>query len=127
MSERHRLPNRRPQLTERLTVAGASYDASIGFDLATGQPREVFIEGPKPGSGMAFIVADASVLISLALQHGTSPAALARSMARVPKDPEGAETEPATIIGAAVDLLVEVEREIATEIEAVRLGAGNTS
>lgn len=104
------------------SVGGAAYDVSIGFDPATASPREVFIAGPKPGSGMAFILADASVLISLALQHGVPLTVLAHSMARLPT-PEEEAADPASAIGAAIDMLLRVEREIAVEIEAVRLGA----
>ena len=64
---------------------------------------------------MAAILDDASVVISVALQHGVPVAALAKSVARLPSapltpsdlaDPAGPRhTNPASIIGAALDLL----------------------
>ena len=73
------------------------------------------MDGAKDGSGMAAILDDASVVISIALQHGISAAALAKSVARLPlapltpsdlADPAGPQhTGPASVIGAALDLL----------------------
>ena len=64
---------------------------------------------------MAAILDDASVVISVALQHGVPAAALAKSVARVPTapltpsnlaNPAGPQhTGPASVLGAALDLL----------------------
>ncbi len=65
------------------------------------------------------ILDDASVVISISLQHGISAAALAKSVARVPLAPlvpadlaaptGPAQTAPASVIGAVLDLLQEFE------------------
>ena len=119
--ERRRLPNRRPSLTQALTVGNLRFHASIGFDPADGQPREVFLAGAKDGTEMAAILDDASVVISMALQHGITAAALAKSVARVPAAPltpadlatptGPTRTEPASVIGAVLDLLRELEAD----------------
>ena len=112
---RRRLPNRRPSETRTLTVGNLTFAATVGFDPEDGRPREVFLDGAKDGTEMAAILDDASVVISISLQHGISAAALAKSVARVPLAPltpaglaEAAgprNTAPASVIGAALDLL----------------------
>lgn len=115
MSNRRRLPNRRPQLTEHVRAGSATYVVSIGLDPKASDPaevqREVFIGGPKGGSEMAFVLSDAGVLISLARQYGIPTTVLAHSMSRVPSWAEEGATEPASPIGAALDLMMRVEAE----------------
>lgn len=108
---RERLPNRREALTETIQVGQNRYDAAIGFDPATGNPREIFLSGAKDGTDMAAILADTSVVVSIALQHGIAAAELAHSIARVPTAPDAPATAPASVIGAALDLLLHYERE----------------
>jgi hypothetical protein len=67
-------------------VGGQAIEASVGFD-ADGQPRELFLSGAKDGTDLAAILDDASVVLSVALQHGVPPAALVRSVARLPTAP----------------------------------------
>jgi hypothetical protein len=81
--------------------------ATIGFDAA-GRPAELFLSGAKDGSGMAAILDDASVVISVALQHGVRAADLA-NISRAP-DAMGRITA-ASAIGAALDLLVAYEAQ----------------
>ena len=69
---RHRLPNRRPSETRTLHVHDHAFAANVGFDPADGRPREIFLAGAKDGTGMAAILDDASVVISVALQHGVA-------------------------------------------------------
>ena len=67
---------------------------------------------------MAAILDDASVVISISLQHGIPAATLAKSVARLPTAPltpsdlanlaGPRHTDPASIIGAALDLLCEL-------------------
>lgn len=110
---RHRLPNRRPSHTETLAVAGQAVTATIGFDPADDQPREVFLTGGKEGSMLDALLADAAVVISVALQHGIPAQVLAKSIGRLPAGPvtpadldQGEPARlPASPIGAALDLL----------------------
>lgn len=103
---RRRLRNRRNAITETIIIGNMTLTASIGFD-ETGQPAEVFLSGAKDGSGMAAILDDASVVISIALQHGIPPASLAKSISRAP-DARG-RISAASAIGAALDLIAEFE------------------
>ncbi|MCW5750865.1 MAG: hypothetical protein KIT81_06940 [Alphaproteobacteria bacterium] len=48
---------------------------TVGYDRA-GDPREIFIASGKSGSALRLLMEDASVLASLLLQHGYSPAEL---------------------------------------------------
>ncbi len=80
---RNRLPNRRPAVTETLMVEGQSVEVTVGF-APEGAVREVFLMAGKTGSMLDSLLADAAVSISVALQHGVSPAALAKSVGRLP-------------------------------------------
>ena len=99
-------------MTQSLEVGNHRFTATIGFDDHD-RPRELFLCGAKDGTDLAGILDDASVVISVALQHGITPAALAKSVARLPTGPlgpseldqPGRETQPASVIGAALDLL----------------------
>ena len=102
---RQRLPDRRPCVTMELVHDNRSYAITIGFDVAEGRIGEVFTHGAKNGSTMDGILDDACVALSLLLQHGVEPAALAASMGRL-----GNGNEPASIIGALADLLAREDR-----------------
>jgi hypothetical protein len=105
---RRRLPNRRRCETTDVDIGGQRLTATVRFDLDR-HPAELFLSGAKDGSGLAAILADASVAISVALQHGVPAAALARSIGRVPETIDGPATVPASPVGAALDLLARYE------------------
>ena len=117
MTARQRLPNRRPSHTETLEVDGQTFTATVGFDEC-GRSREVFMVAGKEGSMLNALLADAAVVISIALQHGIPAAALAKSIGRRPAGPVApADLEspqpgrvPASPIGAALDLVSAFER-----------------
>ncbi len=113
LSTRKRLPNRRPSYTETLEVDGQALTATVGFDPKSGQPCELFVSAGKEGSMLDSLLADAAVAISVALQHGVPPAALAKSVGRLSNggiatadlDRLQPGRRPASLIGAALDLL----------------------
>ena len=115
---RTRLPNRRPSHVETLEVGGQIITGCVGFDPATGLPCEVFLNGGKEGSQVDAMLADAATIISVALQYGVPVAALAKSVGRAPDlsttpgsiDQLNAGNEPASPIGAALDLLRRFEQ-----------------
>ena len=117
---RSRLPNRRPAVTQDIEVGGHCFMATVGFDEHD-RPKEVFLSGAKDGTDLAAILDDASVVLSVALQFGIPATALARSVARLPAVPlaalyldqpgDNGERQPASVIGAAVDLLTVFENE----------------
>ena len=98
---RQRLPDRRPSLTTRLVHDCRSYSVTLGCNPDTGHIGEVFTHGAKVGSAMDGILDDACIALSLLLQHGVEPTALAASMGRL-----GDGKTPASIIGALADLIV---------------------
>ncbi len=110
---RQRLPNRRSSHIETLEAAGQTFTAWIGFDPETGQPREIFLNGGKEGSQVDALLSDAATCISVALQFGIPIHALAKSVGRAPDlstlpgsvDQLAAGNQPASPIGAAIDLL----------------------
>ncbi len=116
---RHRLPNRRPSLTRTINAGNHRFEVTVGIDPADGQPREVFLDGAKDGGELAVILDDASVLISVALQHGVPASVLTKSMARIPLAPLAPadlaeatgprQTAPASIVGRVLDLLSSFE------------------
>ena len=118
-SPRQRLPNRRPAHTEALEVGGQAFTACIGFDPETGRPRELFLTAGKEGSMLNALLAESAVVISIALQSDIPPAALAKSIGRLPiipvlpadLDKPHSGQEPASPIGAALDLVSSFEQE----------------
>ena len=116
---RKRLPNRRPSHTETLEIAGQIFTGTVGFDPEDGRPRELFLNAGKEGSLINAMLADAAVAISVALQHGVSAQALAKSIGRLPDasitpaviDQSPAAVVPASPIGAALDLVSSFENE----------------
>ncbi len=118
---RARLPNRRDSELETLVVNGQTFEVCVGFDPETDRPREVFLNGGKEGSHFDAMLSDAATVISVALQYGVPPAALAKSVGRAPDmgtEPGSlaqlaAGTEPASPIGAALDLLCQLEPRVA--------------
>ncbi len=102
---RQRLADRRPSFTTQLMYDGHAYSATLGFDVRSDRVAEVFTHGAKVGSAMDRILDDSCVALSLLLQHGVEPAALASSMGRL-----GDGTSPASIIGALADLIAREAR-----------------
>ncbi len=118
---RQRLPTRRPSHTETLQADGQAFTATVGFDPEDDSPRELFLTAGKEGSLLNAMLADAAVVISVALQHGIPGEALARSVGRLPAGPvtpadldnAPGRKVPASPIGAALDLITAFEREAA--------------
>ena len=78
---------------------GARFDVTIDL-FPGGAVGEVFTGGAKSGSELDGLLDDSAILISLLLQNGVEPAALARTVGRL-----GDGTAPASVIGAIIDLL----------------------
>ena len=101
MTERQRLPNRRPNETVAVVHEGSSYAVTLGFDPTTAEVREIFTHGAKVGSAMDGILDDVCILLSILLQHGVQPSSFVGSMGKL-----GHGGEPASIIGRLVGLLL---------------------
>jgi hypothetical protein len=101
---RVRLPDRRAAETVQLDYEGAHYMVTVGY-YPDGKPGEVFTHGARSGSNLDAVLADACVAISCLMQHGVEPRDLAASMGRL------GNAEPASIIGAVVDLVSKTSRD----------------
>ncbi len=99
---RERLPDRRPAETVTIEHGNALFDVTLGF-FPDDRVGEAFAAGAKSGSALDGLLDDSAILISLLLQNGIEPAALAKTMGRL-----GDGTAPASVIGAICDLLAEV-------------------
>lgn len=106
MSDRRILPQRRAAETFEINWGGLnrSYAVTLGF-YDDGALGEVFITGGKSGEQVEAVARDGAVLLSLALQHGTPPEAIAGAITR---DGAGA---PSSIVGAVVDRLLPKEEK----------------
>lgn len=97
---RTRLPDRRRNAIRDIAFGGQAFTVCVGYD-GTGRPLEVFADGQKTGSATAAFIDDACIVISIALQHGIAPEALARSLSTVPVWRNGVKGEgPASPVGA---------------------------
>src|ERR1700755_3366759 len=94
---RQRLPDRRAAQTVALEHGGARFMVTIGF-YPDGRPGEVFTHGIRSGSNLDALLADACVVVSCLIQHDIEPCEIASSMGRL------GNAEPASIIGAVIDL-----------------------
>lgn len=104
------LPPRRMSVTETIEFVRSdgntvTYDATIGFDPMM-RPREIFLGGAKDGSDMYTALLDTAVALSVALQHGVTATAMARSLYRTEIG------QPASIVGAALDLIARHEVQL---------------
>jgi hypothetical protein len=105
------LPTRRPNVTIAAEWQGHEILVTVGVDLKTGAPIEVFANAAK-GGDVAATLADASVLISIALQNGVTPDALNKSLGRVPDLLRGEDaTLPASPVGAVMAVVKEVDHD----------------
>ncbi len=104
MTARQQLPQRRPNQTVELTHDNMAFSVTLGYDPATGEPREVFTHGVKVGSPMDGILNDTCILLSILLQYGAKPSSFVGSMGRL-----GGGTSPASIIGVIADTLEKEE------------------
>ena len=97
---RVRLPDRRFAETVALKHGGTRFMVTIGF-YPDGRPGEVFTHGARSGSNLDALLADACVIVSCLIQYGAEPRELSASMGRL------GNAEPASVIGAVLDLVAD--------------------
>jgi len=95
MTDRARLPNRRPSINVQVMLDGHGYTVTFNED---DPPREVFVDGGKDGSRLAAEMHDGAVAASLALQYGCPLDVLAGAMLR------GAAGEAQSVLALACDV-----------------------
>jgi hypothetical protein len=96
MPARNRLPNRRPAETIAFERDGARFEMTAGF-YPDGRLGEVFLNADRANSLLDFLMSDAAILASLALQYGAPLDEIRHALKR---DVRG---EAASPIGAALD------------------------
>jgi hypothetical protein len=98
------LPARRPSVSIETDWQGHPITVTASY-YPDGTLGEVFADAPK-GGHMQATLADACVLISIALQHGISVADLSKSLARTPDLLRGkGATTPASPVGSILEVL----------------------
>lgn len=108
MSERRPLPARRDAVTRRIVhhepgVGDHAFLLSLTY-YDDGMVGDCFASGHREGSTMQHIMSDACVVLSLALQYGCPPEALAHSLGTIPKGED--EEVPASFIGTIVQRII---------------------
>ena len=93
---RNRLPNRRPALSTSFERDGARFEMTAGF-YPDGRPGEIFLNTDRANSLLDFLMSDAAILASIALQYGAPLDELRHALKR------DARGQPASPIGAALD------------------------
>lgn len=101
---RKRLHNRRHNLTIALKHGSHTFFIGFGFDDNL-RIMEVFGNSAKLTSDMDFLVSDACIVISIALQYGISPAEMLHSAKMMPDLADGKE-KPASLIGVILNAIV---------------------
>jgi hypothetical protein len=98
MSERQRLPDRRPCESFTYQCAGMGYIASIAR-FPNGDLAEIFISNHKSGSHADSAAKDSAVVASIALQYGVPLDVIRKALLR---NPRGVASSP---LGVALDIL----------------------
>jgi len=93
---RERLPSRRPAITTAFERDGARFEMTIGH-YPDGRVGEVFLNTNRANSLLDFLMSDAAILLSIALQYGASLDELRHALKR---DARGIAASP---IGTALD------------------------
>ncbi len=93
---RNRLPDRRSSVSTSFERDGALFEMTAGF-YPDGRPGEIFLNADRANSLLDFLMSDAAILASIALQYGAPLDELKHALKR---DTRGV---PASPIGAALD------------------------
>lgn len=93
---RNRLPNRRPAETFAFERDGARFEMTAGF-YPDGRLGEIFLNADRANSLLDFLMSDAAILASIAMQYGASLDELRHALKR---DSRG---KPSSPIGEALD------------------------
>jgi hypothetical protein len=95
---RDRLPNKRACETTGFQRDGACFEMTVGY-YPDGRVGEIFLNADRANSLLDFLMSDAAILASLALQYGAPLAEIRHALKR---DTRG---EAASPICAALDLI----------------------
>ncbi|MFG1461762.1 hypothetical protein V5F77_02600 [Xanthobacter sp. DSM 24535] len=96
--DRHRLPTRRPHEVVEFMHGRIAYSAGVGT-YEDGRLGEVFLRAGRAGTEIDAHARDASVLLSLALQHGATINTIRGALTR---EEDGSASGP---VGILLDML----------------------
>jgi ribonucleoside-diphosphate reductase alpha chain len=99
---RKRLPDERPSVTHKFSVAGHEGYLHIGLYPDTGRPGEIFITMAKQGSTIAGLMDSFATAISLALQYGVPLEDLVQKFGHVRFEPSGFTNNPQIPIAKSI-------------------------
>ncbi len=103
-SRRDLLPARRTSELFEFFHFPVAYTVGISR-YPDGRIAEVFVDGEKVDTDTDIAMRDAAIVLSFALQHGATVAAIAPAMTR------GSDERPLGTMGLLLERLVQVERE----------------
>jgi len=86
---RKRLPDERPSITHKFSIAGHEGYLTVGLYPETEQPGEIFITIAKQGSTLAGMMDAFATSVSIALQYGVPLADLCRKFSHMRFEPSG--------------------------------------
>lgn len=95
---RNRLPNRRSAISTSFERDGVSFAMTAGY-YPDGRLGEVFLNSDRANSLLDFLMSDAAILASIALQYGAPLDEIRHALKR---DARGNAASP---IGSALDLI----------------------
>lgn len=91
---RKRLPDERPSITHKFSVAGHEGYITVGLYPETGKPGEIFITMAKQGSTISGIMDAFATAISIALQYGVPVEDLCEKFSHTRFEPSGFTNNP---------------------------------
>jgi hypothetical protein len=100
INARNRLPNRRAAITTTFDRDGARFEMTTGF-YQDGKIGELFLNADRANSLLDFLMSDAAIAVSLALQYGCPLDEIRHALKR---DVRG---DPSSPIGAALDRIAQ--------------------
>jgi hypothetical protein len=95
---RDRLPDRRLAISTSFERDGARFEMTAGY-YPNGRPGEIFLNADRANSLLDFLMSDAAILASIALQYGAPLDELRHALKH---DSAGQASSP---IGTALDLI----------------------
>jgi hypothetical protein len=95
---RNRLPNRRGAISTSFARDGACFEMTAGF-YPDGRAGEIFLNADRANSLLDFLMSDAAILASIALQYGAPLDELRHALKR------NSAGEASSPIGTALDMI----------------------
>jgi ribonucleoside-diphosphate reductase alpha chain len=99
---RQRLPDERPSVTHKFSVAGHEGYLHVGLYPETGLPGEIFITMAKQGSTIAGLMDSFATAVSLAMQYGVPLEDLVQKFGHVRFEPAGFTNNPQIPIAKSI-------------------------